>query len=82
MPDEVRAKNHLAYYWYMEGSYSEVIEAGIHCLVSKKVIREERTSTAVTYSLAPEYVGRSLVSGDDIEQVKDVIRQITVLSGK
>ena len=73
LPDDNRVKRDLAYYWYKEGPYSEVVYANIDHMVSDGLVKPHRTNTSVTYLLTPERELRPVASGADIESARSEI---------
>lgn len=55
MPDDNHIKRQLAYYWYVDGPYSEVVANNLSLLVDKGVAMRSKTSTYETYKLAAKY---------------------------
>ena len=54
LPDDNSVKRDLAYYWYMEGPYSEVVYANLEQMVKDGLVKPRKTSKSETYRLAPE----------------------------
>lgn len=52
LPDDSHIKQDLAYYWYMEGPYSEVVDANMDHMVDAGMVVFRKTARSETYSLA------------------------------
>ena len=58
-------KRCLAYYWHMDGPYSEKVYAGIEQLVQDGTVMRSKASDTETYRLVPERALMSRVDHDD-----------------
>ena len=77
MSDDNPVKNHLVYYWYKDGPYSEMIYANIDQLVSGGRITAHRRDASETYKLVPEYELQPLMTHDsDIDEAGREISQV------
>ena len=65
LPDENPVKDCLAFYWYLEGPFSEIIHSNIESLAARGVLRRGKTDRAETYVLAHERASTPLMGGDD-----------------
>ena len=45
LADDNPVKRYLAYYWYRDGPYSEIVDDGIMQLVQKDIVRRLKTSS-------------------------------------
>lgn len=90
LPEGNSVRPLLAYYWYLEGPYSETIYANLGKMVSAGRVDADKTSNRETYRLVPEYAlkqvaphsddveGASIEIGrvaDDFASVDDAVRQ-------
>ena len=66
LPDDNRVKHDLAYYWYMEGPYSEAVYANFDHMISSGLVL--KTHATKTYRLAPERALKPISSSDDLEE--------------
>jgi len=63
MPDDNPIKRQLAYYWYVDGPYSEVVVNNLNLLVDKGVVIRSKTDAYETYKLAAKYALMPLHTG-------------------
>ena len=67
----------LAYYWYLEGPYSEVIDNNLTLLVRSGRIKKYKTDKSETYKLVSKYALRPMVRHDaDIDEAVREIRTV------
>ena len=74
LPKDSNIRQELAYYWYREGPYSEVVEANLVQMVKDGLV--SKTSKWETYRLAPERTLQPVVGGgemDDVEREIDLV---------
>ena len=71
-------KQSLAFYWYRDGPYSEVIEDNLQMLVDEKKIIRSKTNQRETYRLAPEHNERPIVQlyDDFIREIVDAVQHV------
>lgn len=77
LPDANPVKGYLAYYWYVDGPYSEVIYNNIDKLVSMGVVNRHKTDKYETYKLAParSFVPLILPNGH-VDIAKEIVSQV------
>lgn len=73
MPDDSDVKLDLAYYWYRDGPYSEVVDANLDHMVTDGLVKVHKTNKSQTYRLIPRLGMRPVVCGDDIDAAKHEI---------
>lgn len=66
LSDDNRVKRDLAYYWYREGPYSEVVYANFDRMISSGLVLKLHATNA--YRLAPERAMKPISSSDDLEE--------------
>lgn len=77
LPEDNRIKHDLAYYWYREGPYSEVVYANLDHMMKNGVVRVHKTQKSETYHLIPERALRPIAPNDDeMGVVRDVVSQM------
>ena len=54
LPDDNHIRHDLAYYWYMEGPYSEVVYANLDHMQEDGLVKIRRTGRSETYRLDPD----------------------------
>ena len=62
MSDKNPVKHGLAFYWYKDGPYSEIIENNLKMLVDDRKVSRSKTDKWETYKLAPEHASRVIVT--------------------
>lgn len=70
LPDGNRVKRDLAYYWYREGPYSEVVYANLDHMVADGLVEARKIGKSETYRLVPERALRPVASGSDLDVVR------------
>lgn len=73
LPDDNQVKRALAYYWYMEGPYSEVVYANLDLMVENGLVTRRKTATSETYRLAPERALQPVTTDADLDTARDEI---------
>ena len=73
LPDDNQVKLDLAYYWYMEGPYSEVICANFDKMVENGIVKRRITPKSETYQLAPNQALRPVATSTDLDAVRHQI---------
>ena len=69
-------KENLAYYWYLEGPYSEVVYEGIDHLVSNGMVTPHKTQTSETYQFDSNRIRVPLVQSDEhVEEARKCISE-------
>ena len=77
LPDDNPVKSHLAYYWYVDGPYSEVIYSNIDKLVSMGIVNRYKTSEYETYKLTPARTLIPLVPFNDyVDRAREMVSQV------
>lgn len=77
LPDENSVKPLLAYYWYLEGPYSETIYANLDKMVSAGRVDADKTSNWETYRLVPEYALKQVAPhSDDVKEASIEIGRV------
>lgn len=74
LSDDNRVKRDLAYYWYMEGPYSEVVYANFDRMISSGLVLKTHATKA--YRLAPERAMKPISSSDDLEESRREIGRV------
>lgn len=64
LPGDNPVKSHLAYYWYVDGPYSENICSSIDSLVDMGVIIYHKTARCEAYKLAPAHARTPIAPRD------------------
>ena len=73
LPDSNPVKDHLAYYWYLEGPYSERIYDCLDDLVESGVVVRRKTTKSETYRLGSNHTIKPLVTSDDLDAARRTI---------
>ena len=73
LPDGSNIKRDLAYYWYMEGPYSEVVDANLTLMVADGLVRVYKTNKSQTYQLMPERSLHLVVADADLDAARHEI---------
>lgn len=73
LPDGSSIKRDLAYYWYMMGPYSEVVDANLTKMVESGMVEPRITSKLETYRLAPDRELRPVTTSADLDAAKSEI---------
>ncbi|MBI1658078.1 MAG: hypothetical protein IS632_04805 [Thaumarchaeota archaeon] len=76
LPDGNSVKQELAYYWYKEGPYSEIVDANIDHMMDAGLVSFHKTDTSQTYKLKPSRALKPVASGVDVDLAKDEISQV------
>lgn len=77
LTDDNHIKHDLAYYWYKEGPYSDVVYANLDQMMKDGVVRVRKTHKSETYHLLPEQALRPIVpNDDDIDMAREKISQV------
>lgn len=79
LPDGNPVKQDLAYYWYKEGPYSEVVYANLNYMVADGLVKARKTNKSETYSLVPEHALQPVASSTDLDMAK---REIALMASK
>ena len=67
----------LAFYWYRDGPYSEIIEDNLRILVDDQKISKSETDKWETYRLAPKYTSIPILQYDNfMEEAAGKIRDV------
>lgn len=70
LPDDNRVRHDLAYYWYKEGPYSEVVYANLDQMIGDGLVKASKTGKSETYRLASERALRPVASGADLDAAR------------
>lgn len=73
LSDNNHVKQDLAYYWYRDGPYSEVIYANLDHMVANGLVMKRKTDKSETYQLAPGQALRPVASDADLEVARHEI---------
>ncbi len=70
LPDNNHIKHNLAYYWYKEGPYSEVVYANLDQMIDSGLVKVHKTDKSETYKLVSELTMRPVASGADLDAAR------------
>lgn len=77
LPDDNPVKGHLAYYWYLEGPYSDRIYASLDDLVHSGVVTRNKTDQHETYRLKPRLSRKPLAPpSDDLDAARRELDEV------
>ena len=77
LPDKNPAKRSLAFDWYKDGPYSELIESNLQMLVADRRVTKSKTDNWETYRLIPEHALRPIVPRDNfMDEAAGEIRRV------
>lgn len=77
LSDENPVKRGLAFYWYKDGPYSEIIVNNLKMLVDDRKVNKSKTDRWETYKLVPEHALRPIVSRDNrMDEAAGEVRRI------
>lgn len=82
MHDDNSIKKELAYYWYLEGPFSEVVQDSMNHLISTNMITCSKTQTSETYQFdsnrihIPLKMSSDKHNSDDIQKARKYISDI------
>ena len=77
LSDENPVKYGLAFYWYRDGPYSEIIENNLKMLVDEQKVIRSKTNKWETYKLAPEHASRPIVLRDNfMDEAAGKVRRV------
>lgn len=82
MSDKNPIKHNLAFYWYKDGPYSEIVVNNLEMLVDAQKVIKSKTDTWEMYKLVPEYALRPIVQYDAFmdeaaSEVKSIVSEST-----
>lgn len=78
LPDKNPVKRSLAFYWYKDGPYSEIVENNLKMLVSDRRVDRSKTAAWETYKLVPEHASRPIAPRDSLmDEAAGVVRSVS-----
>lgn len=77
LPEKDQIREHLPYYWYKYGPYSDVVETSIKNLKRRGILREEKTKTGISLLvLNPSRAVLGTIPDQTLAVVESVARDI------
>ena len=77
MSEKNSIRHDLAFYWYLNGPYSDTIEDNLKILVDEKKIIRSKTSQSEAYRIVPEHASRPIVAHNEfMDEAAREIRHI------